>query len=84
MSVEDAPFGTYCALASTTRSQLTAGDSILMFEPAVMAVGVGASGRADGEAPIVVYVNKDAGNRPFLPIEGIPVTVILTDQFIAR
>jgi Peptidase family S64 len=58
----------------------------LMFQPAVMGVGVGASGRADGEAAIVVYVNKDAGNAPFLPdsIEGIPVTVILTDQFIAR
>src|SRR5215217_5141169 len=55
----------------------------LMFKPAVMGVGVGASGRADGEAAIVVYVNKDAGNRPFLPdsIEGIPVTVILTDEF---
>ena len=58
----------------------------LMFQPAVMGVGVGASGRADGEAAIVVYVNKDAGNGPFLPdsIEGIPVTVVLTDQFIAR
>jgi hypothetical protein len=58
----------------------------LMFQPAVMGVGVGASGRTDGEAAIVVYVNKDAGNRPFLPdsIEGIPVTVILTDEFIAR
>ena len=40
----------------------------------------------DGEAAIVVYVNKDAGNRRFLPdsIEGIPVTVILTDEFMAR
>lgn len=58
----------------------------LMFQPAVMGVGVGASGRSDGEAAIVVYVNKDAGNRPFLPdsIEGIPVNVILTDEFIAR
>jgi hypothetical protein len=58
----------------------------LMFQPAVLGVGVGASGRADGEAAIVVYVDKDAANRPFLPdsIEGIPVTVILTDQFIAR
>jgi hypothetical protein len=57
----------------------------LMFQPAVMGVGIGASGRADGEAAIVIYVNKDAGNRPILPdsIEGIPVTVILTDQFIA-
>ena len=58
----------------------------LMFQPAVMGVGVGLSGRADGEAAIVVYVNKDAGQKPFLPdsIEGIPVNVILTDLFIAR
>jgi hypothetical protein len=58
----------------------------LMFQPAVMGVGVGASGRTDGEAAIVIYVNKDAGTTPFLPdsIEGIPVTVILTDLFIAR
>src|ERR1051326_719980 len=58
----------------------------LMFQPAVMGVGVGLSDRADGEGAIVVYVNKDAGNQPFLPdsIEGIPVKVVLTDQFIAR
>lgn len=58
----------------------------LMFQPAVMGVGVGASGRVDGEAAIVIYVNKDAGNRPILPdsIEGIPVTVVLTDEFVAR
>jgi len=58
----------------------------LMFQPGVMGVGVGASGRADGEAAIVVYVNKDAGTKPILPdsIEGVPVTVVLTDQFIAR
>ena len=58
----------------------------LMFQPAVMGVGVGASGRIDGEAAIVIYVNKDAGNRPILPdsIEGIPVTVVLTDEFVAR
>src|SRR5829696_5047175 len=58
----------------------------LMFQPAVMGVGVGASDRADGEAAIIVYVNKDSAARPFLPdsIEGISVTVILTDEFIAR
>ena len=58
----------------------------LMFQPAVMGVGVGSSGRIDGEAAIVIYVNKDAGNRPILPdsIEGIPVTVVLTDEFVAR
>lgn len=58
----------------------------LMFQPGVMGVGVGASGRTDGEASIVIYVNKDAGQKPILPdsIEGIPVTVVLTDEFIAR
>jgi hypothetical protein len=58
----------------------------LMFQPAVIGAGIGASGKADGEAAIVIYVNKNAGAKPFLPdsIEGVPVTVILTDEFIAR
>jgi hypothetical protein len=57
----------------------------LMFTPGVIGAGIGASNRADGEAAIVIYVNKDAGNRPNLPdsIDGIPVDVVLTDQFIA-
>lgn len=58
----------------------------IMFQPGVIGVGVGASGRTDEEAAIVIYVNKDAGQKPILPdsIEGIPVTVVLTDEFIAR
>ena len=58
----------------------------LMFTPGVMGAGIGASNRADGEAAIVLYVNKNSGNRPNLPdsIDGIPVTVVLTDEFIAR
>lgn len=58
----------------------------LMFQPGVMGAGVGLSGRADGEASIVVYVNKDSKAKPFLPdnFEGIPVTVVLTDEFVAR
>lgn len=58
----------------------------LMFQPGVMGAGIGASGRVDGEAAIVIYVNKDAATKPFLPdaIEGIAVNVILTDQFVAR
>ena len=57
----------------------------LMFTPGVIGAGIGASNRADGEAAIVIYVNKDSGNRPILPdsIDGIPVTVVLTDQFVA-
>jgi len=57
----------------------------LMFQPGVIGAGVGMSGRVDGEAAIIIYVNKEAGQRPILPdnIEGIPVNVILTDPFIA-
>lgn len=56
----------------------------LMFQPGVMGAGIGA-GRTDGEASIVIYVNKNAEQKAFLPdnIDGIPVTVVLTDQFIA-
>lgn len=58
----------------------------IMFQPGVMGTGIGASGRTDGEAAIVVYVNKDAPQKPFLPdsIDGIPVTVFETDLFVAR
>src|SRR5215212_5698790 len=57
----------------------------LMFQPAVMGVGVG-SGTTDAEAAIIVYVDRESGARPILPdsIEGIPVVVFLTDQFVAR
>jgi hypothetical protein len=57
----------------------------LMFTPGIIGAGIGA-GRVDGEASIIVFVNKDAGQRPFVPesIDGIPVTVILTDEFVAR
>ena len=58
----------------------------LMFTPGIIGAGIGASGRADGEAAIIVFVNKDAAQRPFVPesIDGIPVNVILTDEFVAR
>jgi hypothetical protein len=60
--------------------------AVLMGTPGIIGAGIGASGRADGEAAIIVFVNKDAGQRPFVPesIDGIPVTVILTDEFVAR
>lgn len=58
----------------------------LMFQPGVIGAGIGLSGRADGEAAIVVYVNRNHPVRAALPdsIENVPVTVILTDEFIAR
>lgn len=60
--------------------------AVLMATPGIIGAGIGASGRADGEAAIIIFVNKDAGQRPFVPesIDGIPVTVILTDEFVAR
>lgn len=58
----------------------------IMFTPGVMGTGIGASGRADGEAAIVIYVDKDAPTKPNLPdaFDGIPVRIIETDQFVAR
>ena len=58
----------------------------LMFTPGIIGAGIGASGRADGEAAIIIFVNQNASHRPFVPdsIDGIPVTVILTDEFVAR
>ena len=58
----------------------------LMVTPGVIGAGVGLSGRVDGEAAIVIYVNKNAGARPNLPdsIDGIPVSVVFTDEFVAR
>ena len=55
----------------------------LMVTPGVLGAGVGLSGRVDGEAAIVIYVNKNAGSTPNLPdsIDGIPVSVVLTDEF---
>ena len=57
----------------------------LMFQPGVIGAGIGA-GRTDVEAAVVIYVNKDAPNKPILPdsIDGVPLTVILTDEFVAR
>lgn len=58
----------------------------IMVTPGVMGAGIGASGRADGEAAIVIYVNKDAPQKPFIPdtLDGIPVMVVETDLFVAR
>ena len=58
----------------------------IMVTPGVMGAGIGASGRADGEASIVIYVNKDAPQKPFIPdtLDGIPVMVVETDLFVAR
>jgi hypothetical protein len=39
-----------------------------------MGAGIGISDRANNEAAIVLYVNKNSGNRPNLPdsIDGVP------------
>lgn len=57
----------------------------LMFQQGVIGAGVGASGRSDGEAAIIVYVNKNVRAKPILPdsLDGIPLTVVMTDEFVA-
>ena len=57
----------------------------LMFQQGVIGAGIGASGRADGEPAIVIFVNKNARVRANLPdnLDGVPVTVVLTDEFVA-
>jgi hypothetical protein len=58
----------------------------LMSRPGIVAVGVGASADQPGNAAIVIYVNQAAVPLPSLPasIEGVPVRVELTDEFVAR
>jgi hypothetical protein len=58
----------------------------LMSRPGIVAVGIGASVDQPGEAAIVIYVNQAAIPLPPLPasIEGIPVRIELTDEFVAR
>ena len=57
----------------------------LMFLQGVIGAGVGASGRVDGEAGIIIYVNRNARARASLPdsLDGVPVTVVMTDEFVA-
>jgi hypothetical protein len=52
----------------------------------IVAVGIGASAEQPGEAAIVIYVDQAVIPAPPLPttIEGIPVRIELTDQFVAR
>jgi hypothetical protein len=57
----------------------------LMFQPGVIGAGVGASDRIDGEAAIVIYVDRTGGARPQFAdlLDGLAVRVIYTDPFIA-
>ena len=57
----------------------------LMFEQGVIGVGVGASDRAQGEAAIVIYVDRTSGARPQFAdsMDGVAVRVIYTDPFVA-
>jgi hypothetical protein len=58
----------------------------LMSLRGIIAVGVGASAEQPGEAAIVIYVDQAVIPATPLPttIEGIPVRIELTDQFVAR
>jgi len=58
----------------------------LMSARGIVAVGIGASAEQSGEAAILIYVDQAVIPAPPLPtpIEGIPVRIELTDQFVAR
>jgi hypothetical protein len=58
----------------------------LMSTRGIIAVGVGASPEQPGGAAIVIYVDQAVIPAAPLPttIEGIPVRIELTDQFVAR
>jgi len=57
----------------------------LMFQPGVIGAGVGASDRIDGEAAIVIYVDRTAAAKPQFAdlLDGVAVRVVYTDPFIA-
>ncbi|PYS74674.1 MAG: hypothetical protein DMF69_01100 [Acidobacteria bacterium] len=56
-----------------------------MAQPGVIGVGVGASDKDDGEAAIVIYVDRTSGARPQFTdtLDGLAVRVVHTDPFIA-
>lgn len=56
-----------------------------MSRAGVIDVAVGAADGPDPDAAIVVCVDRTAGARPQLPerIEGVRVTAIFTDPFVA-
>ncbi len=58
---------------------------VLMTLPSVIGVGIGASD-VNGEAAIIVYIDRTTGVRPKLPkqLEGVAVREVLTDTFVAR
>jgi hypothetical protein len=57
----------------------------IMIQQGVIGVGVGASDRIEGEAAIVIYVDRTSGARPQFAdsLDGVAVRVIYTDPFIA-
>jgi hypothetical protein len=57
----------------------------LMFQEGVIGVGVGASEKSDGEAAIVVYVDRTSRAKTFFAdsLQGVQVRVIYTDPFVA-
>ena len=57
----------------------------LMLRSQILGVGVGRSDENDNEAAIIVYVDRTAAARPFVPdnLDGVKVRIELTDPFIA-
>jgi hypothetical protein len=56
----------------------------LMADPAVIAVGVGASDDNPDEAAVVIYVDREKAHAPIpVVIDGVRTKVIATDRFYA-
>lgn len=57
----------------------------LMVHSQILGVGVGRSDENDNDAAIIIYVDRTAVARPFVPesLDGVRVRVELTDPFIA-
>jgi hypothetical protein len=88
-----------CGTAELTPGQAVSSESLLranaiasrykarlMSRPGIIAVGVGVSPDQPNQATIVIYVNEAAVPVRPLPvsIDGIPVRIELTDEFVAR
>lgn len=59
------------------------GQRLLRQNPAIFAVGVGASEDSPGEAAVTVFVDKDASYTPPAVVDGARVRVVRTDRFRA-
>jgi len=72
------------AEATRATTVKTMHEAELMADPAVIAVGVGASDDNPEEATVVIYVDREKAHAPIpVAIDGVRTKVIVTDRFHA-